>query len=161
MPMHQLERRESEKKYPHLEHRLFYTQLYLAGLDVAATPSHCAKLATYPWFGIKGLPKYSSGKHTQAEWTEAAKDKIVSLWPAAPPTDLAIIADSVRDCVDFQRRTGCEAVILPGLLTSDPGTTFAAELTWLDAGLAYCRSMEGFDLPVYATVALTDVCVRY
>src|SRR6266699_3118321 len=102
MPMHQLERRPSEDKYPHLKHRLFDPQLYLAGLEAAATRDHCAKLATYPWFGVKGFPAYSSDKHTQTGWTEVAKQKVAALWPAAAPVESAVVQSGVGNCVDFQ-----------------------------------------------------------
>jgi len=161
MPMHQLERRKSYNEYPHMQRRLFDPQLYLAGLDAAASVEHCTKLASYAWFGVAGIPKFSSGKYSQPEWAAAAKAKTPAVWPRTAPTDAALIPNLVKDCVDLQVRIGCEAVILPSPLTADPGTTYGDELMWLDAGLEYCHDLNGFDRPIYATVALADVCVRY
>ena len=72
--MHGLERRRLDQ-HPHLERRLFDPQLYLAGLDAAQCKKHCARLASYPWFGIGGLKQFDSAEHKQKGWMEEAIEK--------------------------------------------------------------------------------------
>lgn len=159
MPMHQMDRRLFQDS--HLQRRLFDPQLYLAGLDVAVARNHCAKLASYPWFNVNGFGDYDSGLQTLQSWTKNARALIGSAWPSSPPADQHTIQIATRECVDFQRRIGCWGVILPSPLTVEPGTDYAVELSWLDEALAYVATLEDFDLPVFATVALSDVCVRF
>ncbi|PYX29580.1 MAG: hypothetical protein DMG80_14280, partial [Acidobacteria bacterium] len=105
---------------------------------------------------------YSSGKHKkQGTWSAIANNAIPSLWMGSAPRDTGTIESSIGDCVDFQLRIGCQAVILPSPLTIDSATTYADELAWLDAGISYCRTLEGAKPPVYATVALQDITIRY
>ena len=160
MPMHQLERRRINRRYPHLRRRLFDPQLYLAGLDAAESPEHCAKLATYPWFGITGLFPYDSGLQTQKGWTATARARIPTLWLRNPPSDPATLRTSASECIDFQKRLGCESIILPAPLTADPATDFSQELAWLDSALEHARESSA-SVPLFATVAVSDICLRY
>lgn len=160
LPNHTLIRRKLDK-YPHLRRRLFDPQLYMAGISANSDEMRrvCAKLASYSWFGVGGLDKFESGEFRQADWMADAKSKVASAWPGkAPETG---IADRARECIDYQRALGCEAVILPSPLTTEPGTHYGTELEWLDAGLLHTRSLgEQLTQPVYATVALSDLCLR-
>lgn len=160
LPSHTLLRRNM-KKFPNLDRRLFDPQLYMAGISANSDEMRkvCAKLASYPWFGVGGLGNFKSGEVKQAQWMAEAKRRIGSSWPSnAPQTD---IADRARECIEFQRTLGCEAIILPSPLTTEPGTNYHAELEWLDAGLRHVHSLrEGLSQPVYATVALSDLCLR-
>jgi len=161
MPMHQLERRKDlELRYPHMRKRLFDPQLYLAGLDANQSAPACAKLASYPWFGINNLRKYSSGQQKQLQWKKEAEQTIPSLWLGTPPSEEKSVRAIVGECVDFQKRLNCQALILPSPLTTDPNTSYSQELLWLDAGLDYKRA-HGIDLPAFATVALSDLCLYY
>lgn len=160
MPAHQLERRNMEK-YPHLQRRLFDPQLYLAGLDVTKSKKHCAYLATYPWFGVEGLDEYESNQQSQRDWRSSALESIHEVWPSEPPSDPDLIRDSVGDCIEFQDRLGCEGWILPSPLTTDLGGQYEQELIWLDAALAYIQETYNTHRPVFATIALADLVVRY
>lgn len=160
MPMHQLERRKKLGGYPHLRRRLFDPQLYLAGLDANQSPSACAKMSSYPWFGVDGLQKYSSGQQQQGQWMTVTEQKIPTLWPGRPIDEEAIVQAMVEECITFQKRFGCQAIILPSPLTTDPHTNYDLELLWLDAGLEYVRT-QGVDLPVFASIALSDLCLYY
>ncbi len=176
MPMHQLERRRPQPpkrqprklappkppKYPHMATLLFDPQLYLAGLDPnqgEKAPNLCANLATYPWFGVTSLPAYDSGEQKQFEWKEDALAQIHTRWPRRAPSHTAAVQAGVEQCVDLQLTLACEAVVLPSPLTHEQATSYDEELLWLDEGLPYAR--ENTDLPVYATVALSDVCLRF
>lgn len=166
MPMHLLQRRNINGGYPHMRRRLFDPQLYMASLDVAESREYCTKLATYPWFGVANLQEYDSGMQTQASWRREASRTIDALWRGVPPNDPQVITNSVQACIDFQLNLGCQAIILPSPLTHDPGTSYAQELLWLDTGLDYIRNANQvsrdapISIPVYATIALTDTCVR-
>lgn len=160
MPAHQLLRRHMDARYPHLETRLFDPQLYLAGLDAAASSKHCAYLGSYSWFGVKGLVPYDSAAHTQKAWSEYAQSEIKTRWPRNAPSGQKAIEKAAQECVEFQKSIGCAAIILPSPLTVDPGTDYSGELAWVDAGLAVVAG-ERAARPVYATVAMTDICVRY
>ena len=75
-------------------------------------------------------------------------------------TDSAAIADAVVECIDMQQRLGCDSIILPSPLTADPTSDYSSELVWLDAGLGAARARR-MDLPVFATVAISDLCLAY
>ena len=72
---HQLLRRRFNQ-YPHMEQRLFDPQLYLATLDAGAARKHCAKLASYPWFGVDGVDAYLSGEQRLGGWQAATELRI-------------------------------------------------------------------------------------
>lgn len=160
LPSHTLLRRDM-KEYPNLDRRLFDPQLYMAGISANSDEMRkvCAKLGSYPWFGVEGLSDFKSGEVKQAQWMAVAKKKIGGSWPSkAPESD---IRDRARECIEFQRTLGCEAIILPSPLTTEPGTQYQTELEWLDAGLHHVHSLgEDLAQPVYATVALSDLCLR-
>lgn len=128
MPMHQLERRRIDSRYPHMQKRLFDPQLYLAGLDAASARPHCANLATYPWFGIQGLETFESDLHTQSSWSGEARRNISRFWLRAAPSDPEVVRMAVEDCIEFQLRLGCEALILPSPLTIEPSSDYSDEL---------------------------------
>ena len=157
--MHGLERRRLDQ-HPHLERRLFDPQLYLAGLDAAQCKKHCARLASYPWFGIGGLKQFDSAEHKQKGWMEEAIEKIASTWPGQAPSDGGKISVAVRECIEFQQRFGCWAILLPSPLTIDPSTNYNDEEAWLDASLDFVEGLEEFNLPKFATVAISDACLR-
>lgn len=162
MPMHQLERRRIDSRYPHMQKRLFDPQLYLSGLDAASSSRHCANLAAYPWFGIQDFTAFESDLHTQSSWSEEARQRIPEFWLRAAPSDPEVVRVAVEECVEFQMRLGCEALILPSPLTVDPSSDYSDELMWLDYALQYLDERESpSEVPVFATVALADICVRY
>ena len=161
MPAHQLERRRIDSRYPHMEKRLFDPQLYLSGLDAASSVRHCANLATYPWFGIQGLETFESDLHTQPDWAQEARRRIPQFWLRAAPSDPDVVRVAVEECIEFQLRFGCEALILPSPLTVDPSSDYSEELLWLDTALQYLDERETLEVPVFATIALADICVRY
>ena len=160
LPMHQLERRKINKKYPHMKLRLFDPQLYLSDMDAYETRRHTANLASYPWFGVDGLSEYKSAQQTQSKWSEYSRKVIPSIWPGNSPANQKVIDEGVQECIDFQIRKGCWGIILPSPLTTDPSTDYTNELRWLDASLTYCKKNK-IQAPLFATVAISDLCVRY
>lgn len=158
--LHTIERRDLAAKYPHLARRLLDPQLYLLGLNPATSRKACANLASYPWFPVGSRVPYDSAKHkTQAKWKEALRAKIHKTWTGTLPTADAEISDSIRTCLEVQRKLGVEAFILPAPLTSDINSTFDVELDWMERGLALARQIEPA-LPAYASIALSDTTVR-
>lgn len=160
IPMHQLDRRKINARYRHMRQRRFDPQLYLAGLDPNRAARHCANLATYPWFGVSGLQEYRSAEQKQASWRKCAKEKISGIWPREAPDDPGKYRNALHECVEYQLANGYEAIILPSPLTDDPSTSYDRELAWLDEGLHCVTEARRSQIPIYATVALADVCVR-
>ena len=163
IPMYQLERKKFSK-FPLLTNRYFDPQLYLANLDPSQTPEYCSRLATYPWFGASNFGKYDSKQHKQIDWMKQIKKDIAKLWrrnPIDPNVDPDLVAEVTRECIDFQLRIGCKAIILPSPLTYDPNTDYSTELFWLDSALTYINKRSDITVPVFATIALTDNCLTY
>ncbi len=162
LKIHTMDRRK-KGKYPHFNDLLFDPQLYLAGLDPNQSGKFCATLASYPWFGINGINKYESDQISQKDWAKQAEKLIVNLWTRDAPDpkkDTKLVKDVIGDCVDYQLQLGCKAIILPSPLTHDPGTDYSDELFWLDSGIEYIQR-NGINLPVYATIAIVDSCLRF
>lgn len=147
------------KKYPHLQRRLLDPQLYLAGLNGATCRKACASLASYGWFGGSQVEKYDSSKHTQAEWRKKVQSKIHAQWTGDAPKGQKAIQTAIEVCCVTQVVMGCEAIILPSPLTTDPSTDYSTELMWLDDGLGISGKI-GQGRPRLATIALSDTCVR-
>lgn len=160
MPMHQLVRRRLGLAGDHLEHRLFDPQLYLAGMDAVHCGKHCTNLASYPWFGIAGVEPYDSGEYSQASWRQATEDAIEDAWPSQAPSGVAAIRRGTSEGVAFQHALGTWAVILPAPLIIDPSSTCDLEELWLDHGLRAAADAGKVRVPVFATVAISDVCLR-
>lgn len=162
-PKLQLERRKFHQ-FPLLQNRYFDPQLYCAGLDPNQSAGYCAKLATYPWFGAKSMGKYDSSKHKQGDWMKQIERNINKIWrrnPIDSKKDPQLIEDVVRDCIDFQIRIGCKAIILPSPLTHDPNTDYSEELFWLDTALGYLKHVDNANIPVLATIAIRDSCLTF
>lgn len=158
MPMHQLQRRRIDDRYPMMQHRLFDPQLYLCGLDAHNAAKICTNMGTYPWFGATPL-QFDSGEHSQSDWKKMAVETISDRWRQEPISDQDEIDIAVRSAVELQRSLGCEKIILPSPLTVEISSQYDQELAWLDAGLEASRELaEG--VPVYATVAIQDFCLR-
>lgn len=162
----QLRRRGKQmRREQYLERRLLDPQLYLAGLQAAEAPKTVAKLATYPWIpcdveiseffspdyrGLGGLPG----------WFREHEDRLRNGWRGSPPQSSQEMRSAIVGAVKLQLHLECEAIILPGPLTTAATADFGAELEWIDLGLEVCRDMEVGVLPVYATVALSDPVLR-
>lgn len=156
---HVLERRNLERAYPHLARRLLDPQLYLAGLNVNTCRAACTNLASYGWLPGERLPAYDSAAHTQSQWSRGARATVHDYWRGSAPTDHGEIEATITSCIEAQGALGCEAIILPSPLTTDPGTSFTAELEWIDVGLDIAaRVLPG--QPRIPTLAVSDTCLR-
>jgi hypothetical protein len=158
--MHTVTRRNISKKYPHLARRLLDPQLYLIGLNPATSRKVCANLASYPWFPVKDREPFESGKHKkQSEWKKALMQTIHEDWVGVLPATDNEVSDAVRICLECQKSVGVEALVLPTPLTGSAQSAYDVELNWLDKGLALAKLVAP-DLPVYASIALSDTAVR-
>lgn len=156
---HTLSRRNLERKYPHLARRLLDPQLYLAGLNASRCRKACANLASYGWFGMNSLSSFDTSQQTQAQWRAQAQSSVAESWIGAPPTASTDIEETIRLSVDTQVAIGCEALLLPSPLTTNPATNYSAELQWLDSGLDIA-SRAAPNVARIVTVAISDTCLR-
>lgn len=148
------------RKWPYLQHRLFDPQLYLCGLDKNISRKVVANLATQPWFGSHSVPAYDSSQHgSMKQYRDAHEQDLVDSWLGHPLEDEGEIEEAIRACVEFQIELGCEGVILPSPLTTMATLGYEQETTWLDIGARICRDLRTA-VPVYATVALSDIVLR-
>src|SRR5688572_14509315 len=157
--LHTLQRRDFDDEHPHLQRRLLDPQLYLSGLDASACVKSCVNLASYGWFNVDGLAEYDSALMTQGEWKKRAERQVARGWTGRLPRAAGTIHATVRRCIETQRGLGCEAVILPAPLLSDPASDYSSELAWIDAGLQVQSEVDA-DAPYYVTVAISDSCLR-
>jgi hypothetical protein len=158
--LHTLERRNLTRSHPHLARRLLDPQLYLAGLNVSACRKACTYLSSYGWFGdMASFPPFDSSKQTQPEWAAQARTAVTSSWLGRVPTTSTEIEDAIRLCLETQNRIGCEALILPSPLTTNPASDYSAELQWLDSGLTIASGIDQ-SIPRCATISVSDTCLR-
>src|SRR6267154_412174 len=147
------------KASPHLARRLLDPQLYLAGLNGATCRKACVSLGSYGWFGDTGIEGYDSGKVTQAQWRRKAHSKIHSGWQGEAPKGAKAMQTAISACIATQVTMGCEALILPSPLTTDPASDYSTELGWLEDGLAIAAKLGDGRLRL-ASIALSDTCLR-
>jgi hypothetical protein len=159
VPQHGLIRRKFAK-FPHLQHRLFDPQLYLAGLSADRSPGAIVKLSSYGWFPTPGVPLYDSSVHgKQSDWTAAFQREILGSWKGHAVRGANEIMAASRTAVQLQLELECDKIILPSPLTNTLTTNYTEELAWLDAGLEVCLELR-VHKPIYATIAISDVALR-
>lgn len=159
IPAHTLERRKISKKHPHLRNRLLDPQLYLATLSAATSRNTCTNLASYGWFATDGIAPYESAEKNQRDWKNDLKASIPRTWKGVIPESEEDVISAVLTCVQTQESIGCEALILPGPLTTDQSSDYGRELQWLDFGLRVASTAVP-GKPRLATIALSDTCLR-
>ena len=143
----------------HFSNRLFDPQLYLSEIDTRAR-TECTKLASYPWFITGELKGYVSGEMTQSDWKDEISDNIDRIWKSRTPSRMPVIEASIRSCIKYQLSLGCDAIVLPSPLTTDPSSQYSEEAKWIDKGVEIADEI-GVDVPVLATIALQDNCLRF
>ncbi|MCC6678882.1 MAG: hypothetical protein IT436_17285 [Phycisphaerales bacterium] len=134
--------------------QLFDPQLYLAGLEASRRTKVCARLATYPWFGVTDLPDFDSGNTSLPKWQARIQGMIARRWPGAAPTG-DDIAPAARSAVEFQADRGCTHIILPTPLIDEREDEAQAQGEWIDAGLEAAQDID-VGQPIVATVALSE-----
>lgn len=142
----------------YFQRRLLDPQLYLAELDADRCTDRCTKLATYHWFDVGELDlERTTGHKGMRKWIQKSKRIIGDHWAGKLPTG-GDIAKAVSVCLETQLSVGCEALILPAPLSADQNSDLTLEMRWLDEGQAIGRGE--YDLPLFATIALSDHVLR-
>src|SRR5262245_32901459 len=90
-------------------------QLYLSTLSSRDCEKVCARLATYPWFAVNGLPDFDSTEIGLRDWENAIRERIGRLWPGRPPQGNGI-AQAISVAINFQLNLRVHFVILPSPL---------------------------------------------
>jgi hypothetical protein len=152
-------RRRKFDKSPHSKFRLFDPQLYLASLDKHRCRTAVQKLASYPWFGVKKIPKYDSNSSTQREWKENAAASLLKAWPGVLQANDAELAKRAEKAVQFQLDIGVSAVIAPAPLIASLAQVSADAANWWDASINASKHLSS-SVPLLATVAVSDYLFR-
>lgn len=153
--------RRKFRQYPHLEHRLFDPQLYLAGLDKSTAKGSVEKLATYPWFCKQSaeVPKYDSGAQKLQEWKAEASSELLKQWTGKLPSTDEEVRLAVGQAILLQLQLNVQHVILPVPLIDDPYAGFSEAARWIDVGLSICAEAR-ISKQVFATLAIPDAILR-
>lgn len=133
---------------------LFDPQLYLAGLDVTQCNKVCTRLASFPWFGVNGLPTMEDGQVASA-WDALARPIVSENWLGRAPKGDEKIIQACREAIEYQLQIGCAAIILPSPLASEREDEAQDQAHWLDAALDVAQNLE-VGQPLIATVALSE-----
>lgn len=142
-----------ERKHPgDFQTLLFDPQLYLAGLQVEHRTRVCARLASYPWFAVEGLPEYDADRIGLKDWTSSVVDHVQEAWPATAPAD---ISHAVQTSIECQLRLGVTSIILPCPLIDEREDEGATLGEWLDEGIRTAEKLE-VPQPLLATIAISD-----
>jgi len=135
--------------------RFFDPQLYLLALEYPDCDKAVRRLSTYPWINSNVIPYDEAVSIT--EWEKQVAGPLPGGWPYPLPQDPDGIMERARSCVEFQIEFGVNSIILPSPLLSDQESDYSRELLWLDTGIEAVPS--DCDLPVYATLAISDSCL--
>ena len=147
--------RMSRKSIPEYNRSMFDPQLYLSGLDASRCSKVCARLASYPWFGVAGAPDFDSGESRRSEWTTQMREHVVEHWANALPEDETDVYNACFDCIEQQLDLSCTHLILPSPLMTEREDEAEVAATWLDQSIAAANEWE-VGQPVLATVALHE-----
>jgi hypothetical protein len=134
--------------------KLFDPQLYLAGLAGGESAKICARLASYPWFGIDGVPEFNSGEQTRRDWQQALQDFVRDNWRGNVPEEDARSA-CAASAVSFQADLGCTHILAPTPLISEREDEAESCALWVDAALDAAAELD-IGQPVIATVAVSE-----
>jgi hypothetical protein len=134
--------------------QLFDPQLYLASLEGRACTKVCARLATFPWFGVPSVPEFDSSEDSQQKWQQDLQNHMRSNWPGAAPTD-GEIAVAARSAIEFQADRGCTHLLAATPLITEREDEAATAAKWIDAALEAASDLD-VGQPVIATVAVSE-----
>ncbi len=133
-------------------------QLYLADLSIAECERACARLATYPWFGVTGLPEFDSAEVGLRDWENRVREVVRRRWPGRPPRG-ADIGNASVSAVEFQLQMRVSFVVLPSPLITEREDEAQTQAEWLDAGITAATALE-VEQPVLATIALHESAIN-
>jgi hypothetical protein len=145
-------------RLPIPDKRLFDPQLYLRDLDLQDSESVVTRLATYPWFN-SSVSEYSDNQ-TVTDWKKQVTEALQGRWPCElPDGNRDAVYRIIEACLAFQERFGVGRLIIPASMSRDPESDFSCESAWIDIGLELAA--DNFDLPVYATLGISDTCLMH
>src|SRR5262249_40062887 len=121
--------------------QLFDPQLYLSTLDGGDCAKVCGRLASYPWFGIDGVPEFNSGDQTQNAWLQDMQDLVRSNWHGGPPTEDAIMP-AARSALLFQADRGCTHLIAPVPMIAEREDEAETAAVWIDAAIDAAQELD-------------------
>lgn len=153
MPLHDYRERLERDHSIDSVTRLVDPQLYLASLDGTEASKACAKLCSYPWFGVEGAPDYEEGMK-KADWHNQLIECAKENWPGQPPDSDNAKSISMQ-ALEFQDSIGSDILLLPCPLISDGTDDGETIAKWIDEGLAAREELE-LRQPVVATIALDE-----
>jgi hypothetical protein len=130
---------------------LFDPQLYLSALDVEEAKKVCARLSSYSWFQIEGVPQKDDYTKIK-DWQEAVVEFVETNWTGAVPTD---INQACEDCINFQIDINCSHIILPSPLITERENEGTIQTEWLDCALEILNDLEPTQ-PSLATIAIDE-----
>jgi hypothetical protein len=133
-------------------------QLYLASLLPNECEKVCARLATFPWFGVRGLPEFDSSDIGLREWEVGVRDRIRAVWPGRAPRGNAI-GNAAASAIEFQLQMRVSFVILPSPLITEREDEAQTQAEWLDAGVDAATRLE-VGQPVVATIAVHEAVLN-
>lgn len=148
--------RSGREALPPPEKRLFDPQMYLRELDYSSSEPRVKRLATYPWLN-PDVPTYEEVQGIR-EWENQIAEGLPDAWPCPIPRDPGLILTRLSDCLDFQAEFGVACLIVPVPTVKHPQTDFLSAARWIDLGLEVASD---YDLPVYATLAIADICLDH
>ena len=138
--------------------QLFDPQLYLAGLDGADCAKVCARLASYLWFGVPGVPDFQSSEESQNSWQQAVQEHVKANWPGKAPEDEEIL-HAARAAIEFQADRGCTHLLAATPLIAEREDEAATAAQWIDAALEAASDLD-IGQPVIATVAVAEAVLN-
>lgn len=134
--------------------QIFDPQLYLAVLDGKMCAKACARLASYPWFGVVGVPEFDSSDANQSAWQLTVQEHVKKCWPGAAPSE-DDVTEAARLALEFQATRGCTHVLAPTPLIAERENEAEATANWLDAALDAAGDLD-LGQPLIATVAISE-----
>lgn len=147
-------RRSSLPEFPRL---LLDPQLYLLALDPTASSKVCARLATFPWFGVEDVPDFDSGASNRTDWMKAVRENVIDAWPSS--VQELDIENSCLSSIVFQLEMSCTHIILPSPLIVEREDEAQTQGEWLDQGLAAAQALDVAQ-PILTTVAVSDTVIN-
>lgn len=155
LPAYNSAARITRNARPEVRRVLFDPQLYLADLDVSQSAKVCARLASFPWFGIDGLPEFDSSDMSRTEWDQKMRTLVLKSWRGRAPEGEKATKKAAYGAIEVQSQFGCTHVILPAPLCDEREDQGESLGTWIDAGLEAAAEQDT-GLPILESVPVHE-----
>lgn len=134
--------------------KLLDPQIYLSILDINKCEKTCAKLASYPWFLVKDIPKFEDYSKIR-EWEKAVKGKVKEKWKGKEITNDEEIEKCCKNAIEFQIKISCSEIILPSPLVTERENEFAIQSNWLDKNINMAKELNVSN-PLITSIIISD-----